>query len=667
MSVFGGGKNNRRYGGDVRPDSPTAPPPPVVQRLDLSREGPIDFADVFEDVAYVKHGSASPSVILTATTRAPPKRRVLLKGSQAPNVDDGKDNSLLVEIQIYAQIITPLFLGRITPHVTPCIGTFRCNDFLRSLERCTDAADDTNDTFNSVRRRWAAASIQHANDDTLDMHMFAANFVAFALEPGETLFDYIESRMDGTKEGMAELVSAVWQVVYTLHCFVKVGLRHNDLHFKNITVVDTPEKELSYFLTKDVVFTVPTHGKMVKIYDFDFSIARGAMKNTKLDDRACKSSGSCNGENPFFDIFTVIHQIYFTHLWKSRQCNSELGRSIYAVISTGDANQVYFEESFPERDYFMCAHPDGGKCSGEYPWREKGYRLPPPRAFLDMDVFKDFKVIPKDIDIEASTTFFANDALRDTLLSGRFVAIPTPPVIERQLERKCEVQPNKYLWPASYAGNPGEITSSMLTILADWMCAVIIKWFKTEEADITHTDTRRVFNMLDEMTEYVRNTATSKGNLQLVGIQFLYKFYGMYKEVLLYLSDNAYSTESFDSSLDDIVNFQPSTNSTLEHLFYCYDAGGAAGALTARYPEVVQFMAGEYGRKGGEFYDIPPMVRAKNIAAKFSPEGEYAKKRFVYTEKSNHVVTLVTSISEKAPKYGIVRQVRKHAVRPHWK
>ena len=623
MSVFGPARTRAAAAAYV----------PAVQRLDLSQKGAIDLADVFENVEYVEHGSASPSVILKATTRASPKRRVLLKGSQAPELRDGADNSLLVEIQIYTKVVTPLFQGRITPHVTPCVGTFRCNEFLRSVERCMTA-----DGALAVRRRWAAASSLHARNGTHDMNMFAANFVAFALEPGVTLREYIHGLDLSTEGGMARLVSAVWQLLYTLHCFVKVGLRHNDLHFKNIMVVETDDEELSYVLTSDDAFTVPTHGSMVRIYDFDFGSARGAMKNTKLDDWACEKAGQCNGENPYFDVFTAIQQLYWSYLEGYRSSN--LGRSIHAVISTGDAKRIYFEGSFA-RDHLMCDQPDGNKkCRGEYKWRDKA--LPSPRTFLHMDVFKAFRVRVSKCDVMAPTTFFANDALRDALLPG-FVAPPAPPVVERQLTGRCDGKPVG--WPVGYAG--GAIESRMLPILTDWMCNVIEAWFVAVDVDPTHTDTRKVFNMMDELTEYVKKNVTQKTALQLLGVQFLHKFYRIDEEYLLHMCAGAYTSDAFRSSLPSVMDFQSSTNSTVEHLFYC---NATAGGPADRYPEVVAFMAGEYER--GEFYDIPPAARAASIIAKFSGDGEYARKKFVHTGTPSHIAALVTAIHEPGPLFG---------------
>ena len=58
---------------------------------------------------------------------------VIMKVSP-PTDEDGLNNSLMVEFQIYQKIINPMLLGAITPHVTRCLGTFRYADFFRALD-----------------------------------------------------------------------------------------------------------------------------------------------------------------------------------------------------------------------------------------------------------------------------------------------------------------------------------------------------------------------------------------------------------------------------------------------------------------------------------------------------------------------------------------------------
>lgn len=87
----------------------------------------------------------------------------------------------------------------------------------------------------------------------------------------EKCVDTLDSLMDDefTTE---QWISCLLQVIFTLTLYQKkYNFTHNDLHTSNIMYVETKKKYL-YYKIAEVVYKVPTHGKIYKIIDFGRSI-----------------------------------------------------------------------------------------------------------------------------------------------------------------------------------------------------------------------------------------------------------------------------------------------------------------------------------------------------------------------------------------------------------
>uniref|UniRef100_A0A6C0EUS0 Protein kinase domain-containing protein n=1 Tax=viral metagenome TaxID=1070528 RepID=A0A6C0EUS0_9ZZZZ len=120
-----------------------------------------------------------------------------------------------------------------------------------------------------------------------------------AIENCEGTFDSLLEKNNLTIE---ELESAMFQVVLMLYVYQNVfDFTHNDLHTNNIMYITTEEPFL-YYKIKDVLYIIPTFGKIYKIIDFGRSIYK---VNDKL---ICSDSFSVNGTahtqynfEPFFN------------------------------------------------------------------------------------------------------------------------------------------------------------------------------------------------------------------------------------------------------------------------------------------------------------------------------------------------------------------------------
>ena len=106
------------------------------------------------------------------------------------------------------------------------------------------------------------------------------------IENCEGTFD---SLLENNNLTIEELESAMFQVILMLYVYQNVfDFTHNDLHTNNIMFITTTEPFL-YYKIKEVLYKIPTFGKIYKIIDFGRSIYK---VNDKL---ICSDSFSVNG------------------------------------------------------------------------------------------------------------------------------------------------------------------------------------------------------------------------------------------------------------------------------------------------------------------------------------------------------------------------------------
>lgn len=117
-----------------------------------------------------------------------------------------------------------------------------------------------------------------------------------------------------------EIASVMFQLLFTLEVFNRMGLRHNDLHMRNIMVQDLlkdsrnpTDLHFEYAVTDSdgnelKRFRIPATN-LALIYDFDrASVASPAFPANRSNTLStwCKTYGECNRENPFFDTYKVM-------------------------------------------------------------------------------------------------------------------------------------------------------------------------------------------------------------------------------------------------------------------------------------------------------------------------------------------------------------------------
>jgi hypothetical protein len=150
-----------------------------------------------------------------------------------------------------------------------------------------------------------------------------------------TLLKQIKTKFDFTKPNKAVeatdmILNIMFQVIYTLHCFVKIDFKHNDLHTGNIFILKRKDNmldnpKLPEQFKRRYTFDLPDGSKKsvlienlgldVRIFDFDRSVK--AKNNFRYHPEGLKSRflrnfhsfGQNAINNPHADLFKILCHI----------------------------------------------------------------------------------------------------------------------------------------------------------------------------------------------------------------------------------------------------------------------------------------------------------------------------------------------------------------------
>lgn len=251
-----------------------------------------EVEDYINDIDVLQNkGSSSDSIILFGETNVPniSKRKVAFKIVFKPLSEF--DNSLVIEQQIYTNVVNSMLNNFHSPHLTRCVGVVKMCD-IKGIESSLPAVQLS-------KFKIAKNSIEYQR-----FHMNEASILILEKSSGKTLHDYIT----GGKLDTNSLFNILFQVFYTLRCFEKVGLSHNDLHAKNIFIdeLETPEKRV-YYISDDVWVEILVKYD-IKIFDFDrSSIYHPSVdRNFGIDDFYCGNFDQCNGYRSRNDLSAIF-------------------------------------------------------------------------------------------------------------------------------------------------------------------------------------------------------------------------------------------------------------------------------------------------------------------------------------------------------------------------
>jgi len=258
---------------------------------ELLEEAVMDKCDIYNNelkiTKLLEKESASNTIQLFGHFKIKRETEIFIKLSFQP-IDENKDNSLNVERLIYKNVTNPLIMKKHTPHLIFYYGTLKCDNF-----RIPEYLDDL------------MLTIDPSKYDTTKM---------FAMILEKAKGSRILDRQHFKNIKNDDVYIILFQLLWTLECFNRVGMRHNDLHLNNF-FVEKLEKKKVFYVHGDVVWMINSPYN-VKIYDFDHSskfhskINDCKIKNTRLSSGQCYFMGTCNEPHNKFDTFKVLAGFY---------------------------------------------------------------------------------------------------------------------------------------------------------------------------------------------------------------------------------------------------------------------------------------------------------------------------------------------------------------------
>ena len=225
-----------------------------------------------------------------------------------------------VEVELY-KVMNELFLDYWTPHVVLYVDDWQCG--LGTL--FSDASAQLRDKLNARKQRVRQTSGKERRKAQQQLEALA-EFLAvpqstsarvIMLERGEAdVYTWIESG----RLTSADLNAILFQVVWSLYIFDRIGLRHGDLHPGNVLVdftsavqtiayVPQPSEELAEYYELSSRF-------MSKIFDWDWGGIYGgdgsnggtALANPKAR-KHCATMSTC-GRNAKADLYTFLSAVH---------------------------------------------------------------------------------------------------------------------------------------------------------------------------------------------------------------------------------------------------------------------------------------------------------------------------------------------------------------------
>lgn len=238
------------------------------------------------------------------------------------------NNSLLVEALIYKNIISGLIEYHINPHVMAYIGYTVCQVPLRF-----QSTSWYNDIFMEASRNSRLVSKYYNMDE---MHILLTERARGNLLKKHLIEEskIYKKRQHAARPELAQLrwpqdwLPIIFQIVYSIECFVELHVIHNDMHAGNIFVDELASPATyRYFIqseeTKQILEFSVTSKYFIRVYDFDFStitapnqfVSRAELplyNNGKVsnDSDFCNSYGLCSRpDNWYTDLFRIFSSL----------------------------------------------------------------------------------------------------------------------------------------------------------------------------------------------------------------------------------------------------------------------------------------------------------------------------------------------------------------------
>lgn len=243
------------------------------------------FFKNIDDLKIISKDSGSSTIIATAIARGCPQP-IILKISFQPV--DPLNNSLKVEEQIYKNIISYLLVNNFTPHLV---------EYITTINDCGDVGQRLTES-EKTKYYSRIDNINYAND----YDIYRSFIIVMTKSQGITLENMIDKNIS---EDLLFII--IFQVIYTLACFERVMLVHNDLHFGNIFVDKLDKAEIYQYHVNDKNVRIKTEYSAL-IYDFDRagSYHPAVERNMTLDRDFCGQYKQCNYPGSLQDLQSIL-------------------------------------------------------------------------------------------------------------------------------------------------------------------------------------------------------------------------------------------------------------------------------------------------------------------------------------------------------------------------
>lgn len=334
---------------------------------------PCNLSHFLEDANTLSKTSTSQSIIIDGKIKNINKN-VIIKLSFH---ETGVINTMAYEIEIYKYIINELIINKYTPHLISFIGAYTCVDFLNNIYSFLDKKD-FQDFFKEIIKQSKHIQKTYESDyfktKNITYDFKTVNLLLLEKSKGIMFEEWISNG----KKTIQDWSNVLFQIFYTLYIFSILGIRHNDLHFKNILIEKCYQKELIYIISNDKYIKLKTN-YFVKIFDFDQSSINyekiklffDNVKNSKelkkgnmlLEHVLCEPFGICKDYNPKFDEYMVFLQLIYSAVELTGNQRIEEAQFLKKLIFEFVSDDLLLQE-FPKPGR-LCK-VQNKKCNGTF-------------------------------------------------------------------------------------------------------------------------------------------------------------------------------------------------------------------------------------------------------------------------------------------------------------
>lgn len=221
-----------------------------------------------------------------------------------------RDNSLLVEIEIYKKYISKILNEKYSPNFIGLIGHIVCKKVIKKLlnkVKETERRKFFQQIEYAIEREKSEKKgpLKQEEIRELDRVSDIVPIHFLVLEQAISSFS-LKQFIRNKNLKKLDLLSIFFQVIYSLEVLNRFNVRHNDLHLGNIFIIENKTSSTYYQYKVDGVEYYLSTKYVAKIYDWDRASVPGEIFNTLNETEMCKPYGACNTTNHKFDLVKFI-------------------------------------------------------------------------------------------------------------------------------------------------------------------------------------------------------------------------------------------------------------------------------------------------------------------------------------------------------------------------